>query len=103
MSTPTRPIPNHQSRAFNLAMCERLGLDAAEVVGDFRADWVVTGDDEYAKVSVSFTTWVPAAELIAMFNSAGAAPVTHCANCGATVPVDKPHQVGDCTSSRAEG
>jgi hypothetical protein len=31
-----------------------------------------------------------------------ASKMTHCANCGGRVPVDSPHQIGECTSPALE-
>ena len=74
MSAPTVPIPTRQSAAFNRAVAERLGLDPSVITRDnFRADVEVVSDEELGKVSVSFTAYLPADELLAMFNAAGAA------------------------------
>ena len=68
MSSPIVPVPNTQVRYFGLAVCERLGLDPA-IVSD-KIDWKVTEED---LAPVTFTVYLPADEVLAMFN--GAAPI----------------------------
>lgn len=69
MSNPMRPIPDGQARAFGLALCERLGLDPG-IVGD-RIEWKVVGDEALAPVTL--TVYLPADEVLDMFNGAGRA------------------------------
>jgi hypothetical protein len=72
MRAPRQYVPLEQSIAFNRAIAERLGLDPAIISGnDFRADIEVMGGEELGKVSVSFTAYLPADELVEMFNTAG--------------------------------
>ena len=66
MSEPIR-IPKRQIRAFDRAVAERLGLDPTIIGDDFLAHWTV-GDEELGKVKASFTAYLPADEILAMFN-----------------------------------
>lgn len=66
MSSPHRPVPDEQARAFGVAVCHRLGLDP-NIVGD-NISWRV-GDEELAPVTL--TVYLPADEVLAMFNGAG--------------------------------
>lgn len=67
MSNPSRPIPPEQARVMHLAICERLGVDPNIVGDDMR--WEVVGGEELGRVHL--TAYLPAEELIAMFNQAG--------------------------------
>ena len=69
MSRPSMPIPDEQVRRFNHAVCERFGLDPS-IIGEsgFKADFQVMGGEELGKVSVSFDAYLPADEILAMFN-----------------------------------
>jgi hypothetical protein len=60
-----RPIPDPQRRAFGLAVCKRLGLDPS-IVGD-QMQWEVSGADELAPVTL--TVYLPADEVLHMFNT----------------------------------
>lgn len=64
MSAPYRLVPDEQVRTFGLAICERLGLDP-NIVGE-RIDWAVVGGDGLAPVTL--TVYLPADEVLAMFN-----------------------------------
>lgn len=68
MSNPTTPIPPAQVQAFGRAACERLGIDPAIVSAD-DFHWEVVGDEDLGKVSL--TAFLPADELLEMFNTAG--------------------------------
>lgn len=69
MSQPMRPVPDEQTRSFNVALAERLGLDPKIIAeSKFKADWTVVGGEEFGKVSVSFDAYLPATEILAMFN-----------------------------------
>lgn len=59
-------IPQRQVRAFDLAMAKRLGLDPAEIIDDFHANFETDGD--HAKVTFSGTAYLPTDEVLAMFN-----------------------------------
>lgn len=65
-------VPEAQSQAFNVALCERLGLDPAIVSGrDFRANLTVVAGEDLGEVNLSFKVYLPAEDLMAMFNGAG--------------------------------
>lgn len=70
MSGPTRPIPTEQARAFDRAIADRLGLDLGIVGDDFHVNFTVTGGDDLGKLSVSFSAYLPADEILEMFNGA---------------------------------
>ena len=72
MSTPSRPIPDEQTRAFNLAVCKRLGIEP-DIIADhnFRADFTVSSGEEFGQLNVSFTAYLPADEILGMFDRAG--------------------------------
>lgn len=69
MSRPSRTIPDEQVRRFNLAVCKRLGIDP-EIVAEtnFKADLLVVGGEEFGRLSVSFDAYLPADEILALFN-----------------------------------
>ena len=64
MSAPRIPVPDERRRRFGLGLCERLGLDPAMVGEEF--SWEVNGDDDLAPVT--FTVYLPAADVLAMWN-----------------------------------
>lgn len=61
-------VPERQVRAFDKAVAERLGLDPTIIGDDFNAHWTTYGDEELGKVKVTFTAYLPADEILAMFN-----------------------------------
>lgn len=64
MSSPI-PLTREESRAFHVAVCERLGIDPNVVQeSDFNVE--VTAGDELGRVSL--TAWLPAEELMALMN-----------------------------------
>lgn len=67
MSSPYRPVPNKQVQAFGLAICERLGIDPNLVGEQFH--WEVTDGEELGRVDLS--VYLPAQELLDMFNASG--------------------------------
>lgn len=77
MSGPL-PIPRPQVTAFNLAMAKRLGLDPAEIIDDFHANFKTgaanTPDGDMTKVTFSGSVYLPTDEVLAMFNGAGREP-----------------------------
>jgi hypothetical protein len=71
MSQPI--VPQRQVRAFDLAMAKRLGLDPEKITDGFTASFR-TGkgeDNDMAEVTFSGTAYLPADEVLAMFNDAG--------------------------------
>lgn len=75
MTRPSRVIPDTQARAFDRAVCERLGINPEIVrAHDFRAHFDVSGDEELGELHVTLTAYIPADEILAMFNGAGRKP-----------------------------
>lgn len=66
MSNPMTPVPDEQARAVQLALCERLGLDPAEVS---HIGWEAVAGETHAKLTV--TAYLPENEVREMFNAAG--------------------------------
>jgi peroxiredoxin len=73
MTGPTRPtssVPEHQQRAFEKALAERLGIDPETAVLD---GWTVEGGEEPAgRVRITFL--IDGDELLEMFNTGKARP-----------------------------
>lgn len=67
-------VPQRQADAFQVWVADRLGLDPQTISDDFHATFEIMGDDELAKVSVTLTAYLPAAEVLAAFNQAGEQP-----------------------------
>lgn len=69
MSSPARPVLDEQARAFDRAVCERLGINPA-IVGEhsFNAGFTVDSGEEFGELHVTLTAHLPANEILAMFN-----------------------------------
>lgn len=65
------PIPPRQDAAFQQAVAHRLGLNLEEISDNFRATFEVMGGEELGEVKVSFSAYLPAQEILDMFNGAG--------------------------------
>ncbi|MEP7738551.1 hypothetical protein ABKW28_12915 [Nocardioides sp. 31GB23] len=75
MSFPQRAVPDEQARAFDRAVCKRLGIDSAIVAEHtFSAGFEVTSGERLGKLIVSLDAYLPADEIVAVFNAATVAP-----------------------------